>query len=151
MATTTTTTEAREITTHTVELDPSRYRDDVDQWNSAEGHIVSLYARYTRRTERFSILYVGPEGSCRLVHGGPIVPGPHAFLIPQCTVVAAVGGTGAESARNRAAGTEVELRAGDRLVLNGLVFEIQDEQQWEYPQLVRVPCEVYHPHTLVVI
>lgn len=66
---------------------------------------------------------VGGEG--RQEHQGPMVPGPWAYVFELCTVMDDSGtGTSNESAQMRAAGTEHELSAGDRVTFDGQTYEI---------------------------
>jgi hypothetical protein len=118
---------------HTATLTP--YYDDTDQWVSVDqfngtGAWIEYraYSRYTRRWERFSLLYVGPEGECRRVHQGPVLPGPYAAMIPQATMIAA-------HPQARPAQT-VELEEGDVIVFNDQPMVLIDDRPGQYPQLV---------------
>ena len=71
----------------------------------------------SRNYPGFGLGYVGPDGECRREHGGPIVPGPYAYAYGLCGVIDNHGGTGAEIARERAAGQVLEVEPGDVLVL----------------------------------
>lgn len=124
----------------TANLVPSRYNEK-DSWTSkdamdrsAPGDWIEyrVYSRYTRRTERFSLLYVGPEGECRREFQGPVLPGPYAAMIPQATVISA-------SPQARPDQT-VELEEGDMVVLNGQPMMLIDDRALDYPQLV-TPAE----------
>lgn len=124
----------------TANLTRSRYQGENDQWTSVDAFTPGngewieyrVYSRYTRRVERFSLLYVGPEGECRRVMHGPVVPGPYAAMIPQATVISA-------HPQARPAQT-VELEEGDMIVLNGVPMMIIDDRAMDYPQLV-TPAE----------
>ena len=113
--------------------------DDTDQWVSVDqfngtGEWIEYraYSRYTRRHERFSLLYVGPEGECRREYQGPVLPGPYAAMIPQATMI---------SAHPQARPVQtVELEEGDMIVFNGLPMMLIDDRAMDYPQLV-TPAE----------
>lgn len=113
--------------------------DDTDQWVSVDqfngtGEWIEYraYSRYTRRRERFSLLYVGPEGECRREYQGPVLPGPYAAMIPQATMI---------SAHPQARPVQtVELEEGDMIVFNGLPMMLIDDRAMDYPQLV-TPAE----------
>lgn len=118
-------------------LIPSQY-GDADQWITANdfhrpqrpgGEWIELrmHCRYTRRTERFSVLYQGPDGKMRLEHGGPEVSGPVGSFIPQCSVIAS-----SPVARAR----YIDVEAGDVLVINGQRMVIMDDQPHDYPRLL---------------
>lgn len=123
-----------DITAHMI---PSRY-GETDQWVTAEQlrsskRVASdwielrMHCRYTRRTERFSVLYQGPGGKMRLDHGRPEVPGPVGSLIAQCSVIAST-----PVARAR----YIDVVAGDVLVINGQRMVIVDDNPHGYPRLV---------------
>lgn len=113
--------------------------DDADQWVSVDqfngtGEWIEYraYSRYTRRHERFSLFYVGPEGKARRVFQGPEVPGPYAAMIPQATMISA-------HPQARPAQT-VELEEGDMIVFNDVPMMLIDDRPMHYPQLV-TPAE----------
>jgi len=109
--------------------------DDTDQWVSVDqfngtGEWIEYraHSRYTRRVERFSLLYVGPKGECRRVYQGPVLPGPYAAMIPQATVI---------SAHPQARPAQVvDLEEGDMIVFNGVPMMLIDDRPMDYPQLV---------------
>lgn len=118
---------------------PSEY-GEADQWKSAgqfnshklvAGDWIELrcHSRYTRRQERFSVLYQGPAGTMRLEHGQAPEPGPVGCLIPQCSVIA-----NTPVARARI----IDVKVGDVLVINGQRMVIIDDNPMDYPRLV---CE----------
>lgn len=113
--------------------------DDLDQWVSVDqfngtGEWIEYraYSRYTRRNERFSLLYVGPKGECRRIYKGPIEPGPYAAMIPQAIVIS-------NHPQARPAQT-VELEEGDMIVFNDQPMMLIDDRPLAYPQLV-TPAE----------
>lgn len=124
----------------------SKYSDTPDQWvslhqyNRAQfegqpyteyyGQWVELrmYAKYTRRVERFSIFYQGPGGACRTEQHGPMIQGPHGSLSAQATVIA---NSPVAQARY------LDVEEGDVLVLNGQRMVIVDDRpRTDYPRLV---------------
>lgn len=113
---------------------PSRYGDS-DQWitrdslagNDPEWIELRMYSKYTRRTERFSVLYQGPGGTMRVEQGGPQVTGPLGCLIAQASVIA-----NSPVARAR----YIDVQAGDVLVINGQRMAIVDDKPNGYPRLV---------------
>lgn len=118
-----------------IPLVPSRYGEP-DRWTSDDESIktvpgrwieLAMRCRYTRKVERLSILYTGPEGTVRVTQGGPEVPGPHGSLIPQA---------GAVSAHPTAKPTYIDVTEGDVLVLNGQPMVIADDRLMAYPQLI---------------
>jgi len=120
-----------DITPH---VQPLNY-GDADQWasisaigpNAAATIELSCYSKYTRRDERFTVLYQGPAGSMRMEHGGPQLPGPVGCLIPQASVLAATHITQPRIIR---------VIEGDVLVINGQRMVIVDDNPQGYPQLV---------------
>lgn len=122
-------------------LVPSRY-GETDIWTSIDqlervdvGEPrpwieLRMRCRYTRRAERFSILYTGPHGATRVEHGAAPVPGPHGALIPQATVIAAGPVERAEI---------IDVEEGDVLVLNGQRMVIIDDRLTGYPRLATEP------------
>jgi hypothetical protein len=113
---------------------PSRY-GDADQWISAndfdgagfEWIELRMKCRYTRRVERFSVLYQGPGGTMRLEQGGPQVAGPVGGFIAQASVIAS-----SPVARAR----YIDVEAGDVLVINGQRLVILDDRPHGYPRIV---------------
>lgn len=79
----------------------------------------------------------GSEG--RQVDGGPMVPGPWAYVYALSTVIDNYGGTAAESERKLAAGTEHRVAAGDLVEIDGVIYRIEIPQSRFYtvdPKLV---------------
>jgi hypothetical protein len=66
-----------------------------------------------------------PRGqSARQVDGGPLVPGPWAYLFQLASVIDNYGGSGAESARERAAGLQHDAKPGDVVRIDGNEYTI---------------------------
>jgi len=117
---------------------PSQYGEQ-DQWKSADqydaarGNVewveVRCHAKYTRRVERFSVGYVGPNGKARLVYQGPEVAGPTGYLVPQCSVIA---NTPVARARY------IDAQVGDTLIMPGgqRMVIVEDSPRTNYPRLV---------------
>lgn len=115
---------------------PSPY-GDTDQWISAspfrgsgqEWVEIRMRARYTRRVERFSVLYQGPSGAMRLEQDGPQVSGPLGCMIPQATVIAS---TPVDRARY------IDAQAGDVLIMPGgqRMTIVDDKPRTDYPRLI---------------
>lgn len=64
------------------------------------------------------------EGVGRLTHGADVVKGPQAYTFPMAAVIDNHGGTGAELAREREAGTLYEAADGDVVILPGASYKI---------------------------
>jgi hypothetical protein len=88
---------------------------------------LQMHCRYTRRVERFSVLYQGPGGTMRMEHAGPEVAGPIGCLVAQASVIAST-----PVARAR----YIEVKAGDVLVISGQRMAIVDDRAHHYPRLV---------------
>jgi hypothetical protein len=124
--------------TRHIHLDPSRH-DGRDTWSSP--NVLRIMSRYAGHEVRVGIGYVGPAGQCRREHGGPVLPGPYAYLFPLPTVIAADGGTSAESAQLRTDGTEWDATEGDELLIGGQRYRIQDDHSpipAHYPRLIHL-------------
>lgn len=79
-----------------------------------------------------------PSGeSARQEFGGPLIDGPWLYTFGLATTLAVGGGTGADIARERAAGQLIELEAGDRLRWDGRLYEVRLCPR-RYPSLVEV-------------
>jgi len=72
----------------------------------------------------FAVGCVREGESGRQEHQGPLVPGPWAYAFPLCSVIDNYGGTGAEIARERAAGNVIDAKLGDVLVVDGRGYVI---------------------------
>jgi len=117
---------------------PSQYGEQ-DQWKSADqfdaarGNVewveIRCHAKYTRRVERFSIGYVGPNGKARLEYQGPEVAGPVGYLVAQCSVIA---NTPVARARY------IDAQVGDTMIMPGgqRMVIVEDQPRTNYPRLV---------------
>lgn len=116
---------ARTARVHVAEVVPSRYADQIDTWVTADFTDdvtkIRMYGRHQRSVCTWSLLFVGPEGSCRREFEGEILPGPYAALIPESTCISAtrLPGDRAET---------VELAEGDLIVIRGVAFRIDDSR-----------------------
>jgi hypothetical protein len=116
---------------------PGRY-DKPDEWESP--NIIRCHSRYARHEVRLGICYVGPEGTCRRVHGGPLEPGPYAYLFPHDTVIDNYGGTAAESRVLTDHGLEFPVKVGDVLLIRDTRFRlVEPNPRAEYPSLALLP------------
>lgn len=98
-----------------------------DYWRTAHnGTQIRLYSKHQHGVTNFSLLFIGPEGSGRRKHGGPIVPGPYAALIAQATVI---------SLHRFEKAPVVELKEGDVIEIRGFEFEIRDDVPMYDPKL----------------
>lgn len=123
----------------TIPLQPSPYEGDVDKWRSDA--IIQIEGVPTRWAARWSVGYVGPEGTARRVMGGPVLPGPYAYFYGLAGVIDNYGGSGAENARAEAEGRFFTVAPGDELDFNGATFRVELESgiaDRGYPRLVRV-------------
>lgn len=104
----------------------------LDQFTFAEGgkhgesktdHVLVL----SRSLKRFGIGGVPAGHVGRQVTQGPLVPGPWAFTFGLASVIAAnpEHGTYGEIKRNLAAGREHTVEEGDRIVFDGVTYEVQ--------------------------
>ncbi len=116
---------ARTARVHVAEVVASRYADQIDTWNTPDftDNVtkIRMFGRHQRSVCTWSILFIGPEGSCRRVFEGPIVPGPYAALIPEATVISATRMPGDRAAT-------VELEPGDLVIIRGVAFRIDDSR-----------------------
>lgn len=87
-------------------------------------HVLSIRGR------RYGVGGIPEGASGRKVHEGPLVPGPWAYLYELATVLDNHGGTGAESTRMRAAGTEHVVAIGDAVCFDGCKYEIAATTRW---------------------
>lgn len=79
------------------------------------------------------------EAEGRIVDGGPMVRGPHAYLYGRCGVIDTRGGTGAEHARAADQGRLHHVADGDVLVIDGVEWRIKIRHPLaRIPELKRV-------------
>lgn len=76
-------------------------------------HVIRVKGARATSSGRYRMGGVPRGASGRQVDGGPLVPGPWAYVYELPSVIDNHGGTGAESARMRSAGTEHDLVPGD--------------------------------------
>ena len=84
-----------------------------DDHSMRTDHVIRVAGARATSSGRYRVGGVPRGVSRRQVDGGPLVPGPWAYVYELAGVIDNHGGTGAESALNRAAGTEHDLRSGD--------------------------------------
>jgi hypothetical protein len=89
------------------------FRDDITK--------IRLYGRHQGHVSTWSVFYVGPEGACRRVQAGPVLPGPYAALIPNSVTISARRLAGDRPALQ-------ELSEGDLVVIRGVAFRIDDSR-----------------------
>lgn len=90
---------------------------------------------------RFGVGAVPSGQSARQVDRGPLVEGPWAYTFPLCTVIAADPdqGTFGDMRRLREAGKVHEVQDGDRVTIDGVVYEVgPDPRNRQYPILIRL-------------
>ena len=78
--------------------------------------------RHGGALERYKAGFVPAGESARREMGGPLVPGPWAFLFRLSTVIDNHGGSGRESDDSIAAGSEHWFDHGDVLVIDGIKY-----------------------------
>lgn len=105
-----------------VSRDSHRRGDGRGEWIE-----LRMRSRFGRDTQRFAVLYVGPQGAVRRETGGPQVPGPHGGLLAQADIIDAYG-----TERS----TCVDVEEGDVLILHGQRMVIADSRTDDYPELV---------------
>lgn len=144
---TTTTETAR--TTHNIPTTPSQY---------ATASLGSLAARHKGHFESDAIVLIegatreggpggwgvggwGIEGEGRLVHEGPMVKGPIAFLFGLASVIDRSGGTGRINSKAEAEGRLFRVKAGDDLVIDGVTYRLSLDKRG-YPSLTQVTITV---------
>lgn len=121
-------TEPTAPAVHTADVVP--YNLGVDHWRTGYGGAqFQAHSRHQGHQTRFTVLFVGPAGDCRLVQDGPRVPGPHAFLIAQASVISAHPGERVDV---------VDLAEGDVIEIRGLRFEMRDDRPSHDPRLYLV-------------
>jgi len=101
---------------HTLENNGKRTKVETE-------HVLSV-KHGSRTPRRYGIGGVPRGDSGRQEHGGPLVPGPWAFVFELGSTIDNAGGTGAEIQRNRAAGIEHDVQHGDFVRFDGCLYEI---------------------------
>lgn len=129
------------MTTYPVTLEPTeRYRvEGVCEGFYVSETVITMDTRYGGSRTRMRVCYFTPDGKGRREHQGPILPGPFASMTPLPVVIDNAGGSGAERARLQAAGLEHDVTVGDRLLIDGVEYEISDPYPArDYPTLTPV-------------
>ena len=123
-----------------IELEPQRYKDipGVAEKHTVSTTVLSMYSKHAGHVCRMKVSYIGKDGCGRREYMGEILPGPYAAMVPLGTVIDNHGGSGAESRRLRDAGLEYDVEDGDRVEIDGLVYEIRDDKWLHYPQFYLV-------------
>ncbi|MEQ7008385.1 hypothetical protein ABN028_19610 [Actinopolymorpha sp. B17G11] len=127
---------------HTITLVPDRY-NKVGRWDSP--NVIRTYSAYQGHTVRLAIGYVDANGTCRRKAGRPMEPGPYVYTFPMASVIDNHGGTGAESARNKAAGLEWDAEPGDEFLIDGVVYRLTAGDRWSDPDLIPVEGPIPAP------
>lgn len=79
----------------------------------------------------------GERGQGRLVHQGPLVQGPHAYLVGRPGVIDNHGGTRREHKDAKAQGNLFHLEPGDLIEVYGTTYRVELDPR-AYPKLVSV-------------
>jgi hypothetical protein len=98
-------------------------------------HVICVKGARATSSGRYRVGGVPRGASGRQVDGGPLVPGPWAYVYELAGVIDNHGGTGAESARMRASGTEHDLVPGDVIRFDDREYKIAVDARG-YVQLV---------------
>ena len=88
-------------------------------------HKLVIRGAHQSSMNRWGVFAVPRGESGRQVDGGPLVPGPWAGLFQLAGVIDNHGGSAAESARDRAAGLEHPVAAGDVVVIDGCSYTVR--------------------------
>lgn len=89
--------------------------------------VTRLIVSGVRNSAGFMVGYISAGELARKVSFGPMVPGPWAYAFPLASVIDNHGGTGADIARERSAGTVVYAALGDVVSVEGLEYVILPE------------------------
>lgn len=87
-------------------------------------HVIRVAGARATSSGRYRVGGVPRGASGRQVDGGPLVPGPWAYVYELAGVIDNHGGTGAESARMRAEGAEHDLVPGDVIRFDDREYKI---------------------------
>jgi hypothetical protein len=87
-------------------------------------HVIRVAGARATSGGRYRVGGVPRGSSGRRVDGGPLVEGPWAYVYELAGVIDNHGGTGAESARMRAEGTEHDLVPGDVIRFDDREYKI---------------------------
>lgn len=111
---------------------PGSMMFDLDNGHWSTKHVLNVHGK------RHGLGGWTAAGTGRLICGGPLVSGPVAYSFGLCVVIDNYGGTGAESERMRAAGTEHVAEFGDVVRLDGSSYRI-DPVPYNRDQVSLVP------------
>ena len=98
--------------------------DRRDERTVRTDHVIRVKGARPTASGRYRVGGVPRGASGRQVDGGPLVPGPWAYVYELASVIDNHGGTGAESAAMRAAGTEHDLVPGDVIRFDDREYKI---------------------------
>lgn len=106
-------------------------------------HVLAFTAPRALAGRRFGVgaVPVGQAGNRAIPGSGGAVErteGPWAYVFGLASVIDNAGGTGAEIARNRAAGVELHAEVGDLLEIEGVVYRIDLPKFATSPELVAI-------------
>lgn len=96
-----------------------------DEHSMRTDHVIRVAGARATSSGRYRIGGVPRGGSGRQVDGGPLVPGPWAYVYELAGVIDNHGGTGAEAARKHAAGMEHDLVPGDVIRFDDCEYKIR--------------------------
>lgn len=123
-------------------LPPSRYANEVGRFVTNESRILIAGSP----TAGFGMLYQDETGTCRREHGKDPVPGPYAVAFGLAGAIDNYGGTGAEIAREDAAGHVIRAEIGDTLVTpDGHRFLIDWHRQGSYVDRHNITLTLVEP------
>jgi hypothetical protein len=95
-----------------------------DAYSVRTDHVICVAGAQASSSGRYRVGGVPRGASGRKVDGGPLVPGPWAYVYELAGMIDNHGGTGAESDRMRAAGTEHDLVPGDVIRFDDCEYKI---------------------------
>ena len=110
------------MTRHTI---PTTARPDDDAFGP--GHYTSeatLLIEGSRNRAGYALGGWTKDGMGRLVHEGPMVQGPHAYIYGEATVIARRGGTSEVLRQKDDAGLLFRCKAGDTLDIAGTTYTL---------------------------
>ncbi len=121
------------MTTHTIPTVPNSYGDEPDHFKS-EAILLVEGACSAGGPGGWFVGGWGAEGEGRIVHQGPLVPGPYAYIGGRCGVIDNHGGTGADHKRADGKGLLFRVKAGDTVTLHGTDYTLSVDRRG-YPHL----------------
>lgn len=96
--------------------------------------IIMLEGNKRGKYTGFSVGGWDHTGKQRVIHAGPFVQGPQAYMNENCGVMDQNGGTGRINREAKEAGLLFEVKQGDALKIDGVVYEISVDR-YGYPTL----------------